>query len=363
MEPVTGSRRIDLDWMRFALALAAFLFTCARVLGLVWPAEPALGAPWAPEGPGVWLSSLFFMVSAGSAWHALERQGPITFVVAKVLRLFVPLVVCALALSVGSVKLILALSLFGELPGTYLWYLPALLVFSLAWLPLLLALRRARGQRFSARMAAILSVPGALFLAGAGPAAAAALPHLLGLAGGILFGGWGIGFHFAVFSLGCLVFSGQGLQERIVRQRAWYVLAGALLLVGVALARFALATSEAALAAARAMAAWSLSLGFLGAGIAGLSRYRPLPAFFRDAALPFYLLGLPAARLIAGLLPGLPSLGALAYPVLVIASFALVTAGYAVIRRVTFFRFLLGLSPYAARTRGAKNTKHTGGSV
>jgi hypothetical protein len=374
MEPAAGSRRIELDWMRIALVLAAFLLTCARALGLSWQAEPSPGASWALEGPDLWLSPLFVLVSAGSAWHALERQGPVTFVVAKVLRLFVPLVVCALALSVGSTAGTLASSPSGEPPGAYLWYLPALLVFSLLWLPLQLALRRAGGARFSARLAAILSAPGALFLAGAVPAAAAALPRLLGLpgpfgppglfgpTGGALFGGWGIGFHFAVFSLSLLVFSGQGPQETIVRQRGWFVLAGAFF-VGVAwLGRFVLAVPEAGLAAARAMAAWSLSLGFLGAGIAGLASYRPVPVFWSEAALPFYLLGLPAARFISRLLTGFPALGVLTFPVLVIASLATVTAAYAVVRRVTLLRFLFGLSPSAALTGGADRTLHKGGS-
>lgn len=59
MERLTGMRRSDLDWMRIALVLAAFLLTCARALGLAgWEA-------------GMWLWPLFLMVSAGSAWQAL----------------------------------------------------------------------------------------------------------------------------------------------------------------------------------------------------------------------------------------------------------------------------------------------------
>jgi len=59
MERLTGMRQSDLDWMRIALVLAAFLLTCARALGL------------AGREAGMWLWPLFLMVSAGSAWQAL----------------------------------------------------------------------------------------------------------------------------------------------------------------------------------------------------------------------------------------------------------------------------------------------------
>ena len=111
MEPVTGMRRSDLDWMRLVLVLAAFLLACARALGL---------ACHSAKAPGVWLSPPFFMVSAGSAWHSLERQGAATFVVAKVLRLFVPLVACALAIAVGALRcLVLVIAPFAVVTVLY----------------------------------------------------------------------------------------------------------------------------------------------------------------------------------------------------------------------------------------------------
>lgn len=188
-------------------------------------------------------------------------------------------------------------------------------------------------------------MPGLLYLLGVIPAAAASLPRLIGLPGAVLFGGWSSGFHFAVFALGCLVFSEPRLELLVSRQRGLSIAFAALLVAGAALCPLLSGFPEAALIALRAMAAWALSLAFLGLGVARLSGFRPAPAFLNEAALPFFLLGWPAARFIGSRLAGWPVSAGLRYAVLSLTAFAAVSAVYAVIRRLTLLRFLFGLKP------------------
>jgi len=188
-------------------------------------------------------------------------------------------------------------------------------------------------------------VPGLLYLLGVIPAAAASLPRLIGLPGAVLFGGWSIGFHLAVFALGCLVFSEPRLQLVISRQRGLSIAFAALFLAGAELCPLLSGVPEAALIALRAMAAWALALAFLGIGVARLSGFGPAPAFLNEAALPFFLLGWLTARFIGSRLAGWPVSAGLRYAVLCLAAFAAVSAVNAGIRRLTLLRFLFGLTP------------------
>ena len=114
MRQGTDGRRSDLDWMRLALVLAVVPLGCARALGLAQgPASGAAGLAAAAQKAVLWIMPLFFMVSAGSARHALDKLWTRGFLVARVLRPFVPLVVAALVLGACS-----AVGIVPVLPGT-----------------------------------------------------------------------------------------------------------------------------------------------------------------------------------------------------------------------------------------------------
>lgn len=356
MRQGTDGRRSDLDWMRLALVLAVVPLGCARALGLAQgPASGAAGLAAAAQKAVQWIMPLFFMVSAGSARHALDRLWTRGFLVARVLRLFVPLVVAALVLGTCSAVGIASTALVEESLGWFPWYLVGLFVFSFLLPPLRFALRLPRARRFLSGLAAAATVPGVLQLAGALPAAAAVVPVLPGTPKILAAGGWGVSFYALVFLASFLLHGEQRLIERAARQRGWSVLFGALFLAGAAAARRAPAVPEAATAAMRAMASWSLTLAFLGFAARRLSAARAVPRVLTEASLPFSVLAQPVAGLLAAAAAAWQAPVGLKLALLFAATFLAVAALYAAVRRVTVLRFCFGLTPLPADTQGGSS--------
>jgi glucans biosynthesis protein C len=353
-------RRADLDWVRLALLLVAFVYRSARS----WALTPASGGDWAvalilgrlPDTIDLCCIGLFLLLSGGSTNAALEHEGAGEFVLAKVLRLFVPFVFGAVLQSPAQVYLDLVAAagvhrsfadflreslrgFYGVTPGGrfafhgfHLAYLLLLLGLSLALLPLFLALRRrraaaSRGQRPSATRsaAAVLTLsvlPAALIVAGL--AAGAAALGTLAASAVVLLGGF-------------VLLGNAGLECCLGKWRVVTFAAGGALVA----ASFALPGTPAE--ALRGMGAWILSIGVFVLGLRASGRLPPPTTELREVGLPFFVLSRPVVVALGYLLRGLPVAMALrAVLVIVLSLICLVGASLAV-RRFALLRFLFGL--------------------
>lgn len=363
MDRLADTRRGDLDWMRISLVLVGFLCLCARLSSTL--SRPAGSTEALPAFDLVvavvdlWLMPLFFVISAGAVRHALDRQDPPSFVVAKVLRLFVPLVFGALARTLPLSFLERATGAGSEaFPGMDQWYLLVLFVFSLLLLPLFRALRGPAGRRFTSRFSALASLPGALYLLGVLPAVPCVLLRPTGVPGMLVFGGWNLGFYLGLFLLGYLFFSTSELPQAIARSRFFS------LAIGILLAIVLRILPPEASAAIRAMAGWSLTLAVLGFGLRIFANAPRPPVFLHEAVLPFFLLSQPVILAVGFCLRSWSTGPALRFAALALVSFV-GTAGLSEgIRRVGLLRFLFGLAPrekIAGRSHGIQNLAPRGG--
>ncbi len=344
--PAAAARRADLDWMRLALVSAAFPLGLARALAAgAWQVGWTACVTAAGQEGILWLVPLFLAVSGASAWHALQVHGTGGFLVARVLRLFVPLAAAALVLAGLSAADLAGLELLDESRGWYPWYLAGVFALSFLLPPLRLALRTRAGRLLLASLSSTARLAGVLQLTGVLAAAAAVVPVLPGVPAPLAAGRWGACFFAIVFLLGFLLHAEPRLLARAARQRWVSVGCAVIFLAAAAACSHFLPARAAAGAAARGLASWCLCLALLGFGSARLSAARPVAPLLREASLPFSVLSQPCAGLLAAAASrrGLPAGTALA--VLVPAAFITVVALYAAVRRVTVLRFCFGLAP------------------
>lgn len=351
--PASG-RRSDLDLLRLVLVLAAFPLSCARALAGAGSAGvgPAWIAILGQEG-AAWLVPLFLGVSGASARHALAAHGAAGFVLARVLRLFVPLAAAALVAISLSAADARGLRAMVGIWGWFPWYLAVVFGLSLLLLLAREALRTRPGARLRGAFSAAARVPGSLALSAAAAAAAAAVPCLPGIPRVPFVGRWGSCFHAVVFLLGFLLHHDHRLLAKAARH-GWAALAGGALLAATAVLVPGLmpaghAPATWAVAALRGAAAWSLCLAALGLAARLLARARPVRPVVREASMPFSVLAQPVAGLLAAAGSGLALPAGLRLGLLAVVSFASVAILYAAVRRVTVLRFCLGLTPSGSR--------------
>jgi hypothetical protein len=339
-------RRADLDWMRLALVSAAFPLSVARALSVgEWQVSWTAAVTLAAREAIPWLVPLFLAVSGASAWHALQGHGAEGYLVARVLRLFVPLAAAALVLAGLSAAGLAGLEMLEGPRGWFPWYLAAVFVLSFLLPPLRLALGTRAGKRLLAGLSSGARFAGVLQVMGVLAAAAAILPVLPGAPAALAAGRWGACFPAAVFLLGSLLHAEPRLLACAARQR-WVSAACAVIALAAAAAcsRFLPALAAAGVAA-RGLASWCLCLALLGFGSARLSAARPVPPLLREASLPFSVLAQPCAGLLAAAASGWKVPAGATLAVLAPAAFITVSVLYAAVRRVPVFRFCFGLAP------------------
>jgi len=350
-----AARRRDLDWMRLGLVAAAFPLGCARALAAV--GGPAGAAAWlgAPALTGIqWLVPLFFAVSGASAAHALAKHGTRGYLVARVLRLFVPLASAALLAAGLSAAGLIGMEMVEETRGWFPWYLAAAFGFSFLLPPLRSAFETRGGTKLLAGLSAAAAVPGVMQAAGAFAAAAALLP-LLPAPRALAAGRWGPVFFALVFLLGFLLHVDARLLGHAARQRGVSLAAAALSLAAAAAGRLLSFIPEPGAAALCGFAAWSLALALLGFGARRLTKAGEMPKLLGEASLPFSVLAQPCAGLLAAAAAAWQAPAGLKLPALVAVTFIAAAALYAAARRVTVLRFFVGLAPLQADAQGGSS--------
>jgi glucan biosynthesis protein C len=316
-------RRYELDWLRVLAVLIVFIYHCALLFG---PDPSSIKNPttyqfvddWS-DFAGSWGMPLLLIISGASAFYALGKVSPGKYIKGIVARLLVPLLVGIFTHSALQVYLenlhkgTFSGSFFGFYPhyfdgmygfggnfawmGMHLWYLEALFLFSLLFLPLFLWFRNnSSGRRALQGLGDLLARPGAAYLF--------ALPTIILINlldpeswGTTAVGGWSVFIYPCFFVSGFVIISHERLQASIKRWR-WISLAAAVvlwkavdILWGNALGNPEFGTPGFVVGTGLyCLSAWSSLQAVLGFGFQHLNRNKPLLRYANEAVLPFYIL-------------------------------------------------------------------------
>jgi hypothetical protein len=311
-----------LDWLRVCAILTVFVFHCSRFFDTDdWHVKN----PTTYFGVQVWITILanwlmpvIFVISGASLFYATGSRGVVKFVVDKVRRLLVPLVVGIFTHVILQVYLErlahgqFSGSLFAFIPhyfdgwygfggnfawmGLHLWYLLILFVYTLLLYPLFRWLLTGSGRIVLRQVGDFLALPGSIYLLAIPVAALRVLLDPGTFLGMGNFGGWPLPIYLLFFLYGFVVMSHDGLQRRI-RQLRWISLAVGALCVLSLLFIWAsqgdpfFGTSRYTLIfGIFSLSAWCWILAFFGFAHRHLAHSTPFLTYANEAVLPFYIL-------------------------------------------------------------------------
>ncbi len=377
-----------LDWLRVLAILTVFVFHCGRFFDLEeWHIKNPttyFGANVWTYFLGGWLMPLVFLISGASIFYALGKGGRgihavSKFVKDRTLRLAVPWLVGActhIAFQVyleyrfqhrfsGTFLAFLPRYFHGfrdfggnfAWTGIHLWYLLALFILSLVFLPLFVWLKAGSGKRLLSWLAALLAKPGVVYL--------------LAVPGTLLirsldpsqfwtsrdWGGWALPLYIPFFLAGFLIISHDGLQTTIRRQR-WLSLAGGVaffvadLVVVLTLGDPDFGTPVYPLFwSLFSLYSWCSVLAILGFGMQHLTVNTPFLRYANEAVLPFYILHQTVIISVGFFVVrwAIPDL--FKFAIIATSSFVLIMLLYEfLVRRFNVMRFLFGMKPLKRAT-------------
>jgi glucan biosynthesis protein C len=381
MEKKASVRVYYLDWLRVLAILTVFVFHCGRFFDLE---EWHVKNPTTYFGANVWtyflagwLMPLIFLISGASIFYALGKAGlgiraVGKFIRDKTLRLAVPWLVGACTHIVFQVYLEYRFqhrfsgTFLAFLPryfhgfrdfggnfawtGIHLWYLLALFVLSLVFLPLFVWLKTSYGKRLLSWLAVLLTKPGVVYL--------------LAVPGTLLirsldpnhfwtsrdWGGWALPLYIPFFLAGFLIISHDGLQDRIRRQRWLSLVAGVAFFVAALVVVLTLGDPDLGTPvyplffSLFSLYSWCSVLAILGFGIQHLTVNTPFLRYANEAVLPFYILHQTVIISIGFFVVrwAIPDL--LKFVLIAASSFILIMMLYEfLVRRFNVMRFLFGM--------------------
>ena len=369
-----ATRYYDVDWLRVFATLVVFLFHAAK---------PFADDPWHIKNPqidpcldfmvglvDVWMMPLLFVVSGMSIAFSLRSRTAVTFVQERVKRLLIPFLFGLLFLSPIQVYIErlhyhqindsflrflphafdgLYLEYAGEGNfawfGLHLWYLGALLIYSLLMLPLFLTLSGKTWQGSLARLGARLENPGLLLLT-ALPLMYLSMLNPSGL-GVRELGQWNFPIYLALLIYGFLIIRTL-MGYAVLYHYRWPILLVFLAagLVAAPLDGAEYGTIEFFIGqATRGLAMWCFILFLLGIFYPLRKINSQLLRYTSEMVLPFYMLHQPIILVVGYflLLPlGLPPLAK--YSLLVVISLPITVVIFEfLVRRSNLLRILFGL--------------------
>lgn len=412
----TPPRRTELDWLRVLIIVGLIPF---HVVGLFAVAIVSYvqGEPTSQvltifsEFFGLWPMSLLFLVAGAGTWFALGRRTARQYVGERLLRLFVPFLFATLVII--PIQVYAIVSVYPQLIGIgiipdvglhgdesfitfypvylkgyayflthfsivretvfwgHLWFIPRLLLYALATLPLLLWLRSEGGMRFIERLSRLFDWPGSTLLLGL----AIATPRILAAAWFQLSGrsfpdaSWGtyelwaqLGVFMMCFVLGYLIYASPRLLRTLQRDGSAALAIGIIgyILLQTPLGHLASVTEITPggilMIFLRAESEWLLVAGVLSVGLRFLTVSNALLVYLNEAAYPLYVLHMPVLILV-GLTVTQGELSRIVtLPTIVLATLALTLGIYEfAIKRVPVLRLLFGLKPKPSHTTKARH--------
>ncbi len=393
-------RRADLDWLRTLIVLGIIPFHALVVFSAAYATiiRHPISSPLLPlvttslEGWGI---PFIFLLSGAAAYFALQSRSAGAYAWERVLRLLVPAALVALTFTPLRAYFLLLVNpdlvrvsptpisnptrlqnlgaFFAQYWTTlfttgspivvrnllaHLWFVPRLLVVSVACLPLFLWLRTRWGRWIDRAAASPRLLAALLVAAGLIPAATVAL-----LSPGWLYrltiwfplrDDWtALSLDLSLFMFGYLIYASAplraavrdlGLVTLLAATGCWIVVFAVRLGGHVPASDFSL--PSLAFACVQVFAIWLLTLAALGLAMRYLSTAPAWQMYLTTAAFPIFVLHLPLLTIAAYYLQALPLpwyvLAALITLVTAAASFVLYEY---VMRRVGVLRFLFGLKP------------------
>ena len=360
-------RRYDLDWLRVLAVLLLVPFHVALIFVLdpnsIMYIKDVLNSRVLDEAAGfvhMWHMPLLFIVSGAATYFALGFRSAGQYLHERFLRLLVPFLFGVLTFipfttyirRIGTVSLWEHYAGFfrfdlehldgyhGTFTPAHLWFILFLFVFSVAALPLFLALRTDKGKRAINVLGSIAQAPASLIAWGI-PLALVASLDILGDKNPL--------YYFLVFFYGYILASDARFQRSIDRL-VWVALA-----YGIFEAVFRLAVPQwryaewtlgwITLGLMYELGRWSLTLAMLGLGHRFLKRTNSFLRYAGEAAMPFYLLHMTFSVLAGYFVIKLAAPVAVKYPLIVLIATGLTVIAYELVRRWNLTRWLLGMKP------------------
>jgi hypothetical protein len=365
----SNERRYDLDWLRVLGVLLLVPFHVALIFVLdpsyIMYIKDVVNSPTLREAAGfvhMWHMPLLFIISGAATYFALGFRSAGQYLRERFLRLLVPFLFGVVTFMPFTTYIHFIgkpnVSSFWEhyigffridpnhldgYTGTFtpghLWFILFLFVFSLAGLPLFLALRSEKGKGLIRALATATQIPGVLFLWGI-PLALVASLNLLGDKNPL--------YYFLVFTYGYILASDTRFQQSIDRL-TWIALAfgvfEAFFRVFVLQWRYAeWSVQWMTFGLMYELGRWSLTLAVLGLGHRFLNVTNRLLNYASEAAMPFYLLHMTFSTLTGFFVIQLHVPVAVKYPLIVLLATALTLAIYELlVRRWSVMRSLFGM--------------------
>lgn len=358
-------RHYDLDWLRVLAVLLLVPFHVALIFVLdpnsIMYIKDVLNSRVLDEAAGfvhMWHMPLLFVVSGAATYFALGFRSAGQYLRERFLRLLVLFLFGVLTFipfttyirRIGSVSLWEHYAGFfrfdlehldgysGTFTPAHLWFILFLFVFSVAALPLFLALRTQKGKGAIKVLGSIAQAPASMIAWGI-PLALVASLDILGDKNPL--------YYFLVFFYGYILASDARFQRSIDRL-VWVALA-----YGIFEAVFRVVVPQwhyaewtlgwITLGLMYELGRWSLTLAMLGLGHRFLNRTNSFLRYAGEAAMPFYLLHMTFSVLAGYFVIKLAAPVAVKYPLIVLIATGLTVIVYELVRRWTLTRWLLGM--------------------
>lgn len=409
------ARRYELDWLRVLIIVGLIPFHVIMLFVVAAQSylsgkSPNSAAEIATSFFILWPISLLFLVAGASTWFALARRTPGQYMSERLLRLFFPFVFATLTLiplqvyaivhaypQLLNMKVVPPTGMhpqesFAEFYPQYLagygyflrhfssareavfwghlWFVPRLLLYALATLPVLLWLRSKSGMGAIARLATMFAVPGTTLLLGLMIAlprlGGAALYHLdLRLYGYVNWDYYSLGSQLVVFLacflLGYVTYASPPLLRALHRDGPVALALGILVfaVLQTPAGHFASVTEVTPggilITCLRAEGEWLLIAGSLSVALRFFTFSNSLLRYLSEAAYPLYVLHMPVLILVGVTVVQWHLPIAITLPLVVIATLALTLGFYEfAVKRIMPLQLLFGLRarPVKATARG-----------
>ncbi len=362
------TREVYLDWIRVIATACVFLYHCSMFFNPF---------PWHVKNNvinsgsvlvfslfiGTWIMPLFFGISGITAKYSLAKRTNTAYLKERLLRLGLPLVFGVLFLTPHQVFIERKVNeqfngtflefiphyfdgLYLEIGGTgnfaffglHLWYLLALLIFSVAALPVFRRLRRNTNRTY-------------LFFL---------LPIILMVSGLIktqALGGWDLVYYFMVFMIGYFFFSNPSFLDQAIKSiKIYYLVAAITTILHIYWFIYALplpgTIQDWLFFMNKVLNCWCMMLCIFHVGKIYFSFSSSYLRYLSEASMPFYIFHQPVIVVLGFALRNLDMPLYLKMVNLVTVSFAIIMICYHfVIRKLSFLRLLFGLKPQEVSVR------------